>query len=208
MGGSGRPALAAACLWARPARTPSAFWPPGAVTPEVRARGAASKGVRLGPADLHVQVVCNNVVAMQCAEPNTRTLEDIREALRTSGLRVTASRIGVLRLLAAANRPLSHQDVVDALAEHPWNRSTLYRNLLDLVDTGLAFRAVFGGVARFELAGRANSCMEHPHFVCTACGEVNHLEGVRLRIEGDALPRAVLEGHYEVQLRGRCDDCA
>lgn len=134
-------------------------------------------------------------------------LEDIRSTLRSQGLRVTASRVAVLRLLVRAARPLTHQDVVDALVEHPWNRSTLYRNLIDLAEVGLARRTVFGGLARFELIGRSNSCTEHPHFVCTACGGVSHLEGVLVRVEGQGVPEAVAHGHYEVQLRGRCDGC-
>lgn len=145
---------------------------------------------------------------MSRATDPSRSLDDVRRALRAAGLRVTASRVAVLRLLATATRPLTHQDVVDALMDNPWNRSTLYRNLIDLAETGLARRTVFGGLARFEMSGRANSCTEHPHFVCTECGGVSHLEGVLVRVEGQDVPGSVSNGRYEVQLRGRCDACA
>lgn len=145
---------------------------------------------------------------MSRSDDGPRTLDDIRRALRAAGLRVTASRVAVLRLLATSTRPLTHQDVIDALVDNPWNRSTLYRNLIDLAETTIARRTVFGGLARFELAGRANSCTEHPHFVCTECGTVSHLEGVLVRVEGQDVPACVAHGHYEVQLRGRCDACA
>ncbi len=157
---------------------------------------------------LHLQDTCNNLAVMIArTTEESSSLDDIRRTLRAAGLRVTASRVAVLRLLATATRPLTHQDVVDALVDNPWNRSTLYRNLIDLADTDIARRTVFGGLARFELMGRANSCTEHPHFVCTECGEVSHLEGVRVRIEGQELPDSVSKGEYEVQLRGRCDGC-
>ncbi|MCA9519289.1 MAG: transcriptional repressor [Myxococcales bacterium] len=120
---------------------------------------------------------------------------------------MTASRAAVLRLLGTSERPLTHQDVVDSLVGEPWNRSTLYRNLMDLADSGIAHRTVIGGLARFELAGRANSCIEHPHFVCTACGEVSHLEKASVRVDGSGLPDCVTGGEFEVQLRGRCDAC-
>jgi len=135
------------------------------------------------------------------------TLDGVREILREHDLRVTASRIEVLRLLAASERPVAHQDVVDALSELPWNRSTLYRNLMDLTERGLARRTVIGGLARFELNGRANSCAEHPHFVCTSCGDVKHLEGATVRVDGRELPATIAGGDFEVQLRGRCDGC-
>ncbi len=136
------------------------------------------------------------------------TLDDARRCLRDAGLRVTASRVAVYRLLCDAQRPLSHQDTVDALTDQPWNRSTLYRNLIDLADSGLANRTVIGGVARFELVGRDNSCTDHPHFVCTLCGEVTHLDGVLVRVEGHPVPLAVASGTFEAQLRGECDRCA
>jgi Fur family ferric uptake transcriptional regulator len=127
--------------------------------------------------------------------------------LKQAGLRVTASRLAVLDLLARGAEPLSHPDVVEAIGEQTWNRSTLYRNLIDLADAGLLRRTVIAGVTRFEPSGRDNGCGDHAHFVCSDCGEVTHLDGVTVRIEGEARPKALATGHIEVQLRGRCDAC-
>jgi Fur family ferric uptake transcriptional regulator len=127
--------------------------------------------------------------------------------LKDAGLRVTASRVAVLELLSRAPEPLSHPDVVDAIGEATWNRSTLYRNLIDLTDAGLLRRSLINGVTRFEPGDRANACADHAHFVCTACGGVSHLDGVTIRIEGEPGPRALFTGPLEVQLRGRCDAC-
>jgi Fur family ferric uptake transcriptional regulator len=127
--------------------------------------------------------------------------------LKAAGLRVTASRVAVLDLLTQAPEPMSHPDVVDAINEATWNRSTLYRNLIDLADAGLLRRSLINGVTRFEPGDRANACADHAHFVCTDCGGVSHLDGVVIRIEGEPGPRALYAGPLEVQLRGRCDSC-
>lgn len=130
--------------------------------------------------------------------------------MKSAGLRVTASRVAVLELVARASEPLSHPDVVDAIGGGLWNRSTLYRNLIDLAEAGLLRSTLINGVTRFEPVDRANACADHAHFVCTACGEVTHLAGVVIRVEGDGgpVPRALVTGPLEVQLRGRCDLCA
>ncbi len=132
--------------------------------------------------------------------------------LRARGLRVTASRLAVLDLVEASEEPLAHHDVCDKLSDSPWNRSTLYRNLIDLTEVGILVKTEIGGVMRFQRAGRQNACAEHPHFVCTDCGNVTHLDGVVVRVEthegAGASPVAVSEGRIEVQLRGRCDACA
>jgi len=131
-----------------------------------------------------------------------------KQRLKHAGLRVTASRLAVLDLLATAAEPCTHQEVVDFLGESPWNRSTLYRNLIDLTEAGLLRKSVIAGLARFEPSGRDGGCSDHAHFVCSNCGEVTHLDGVTIKVIGSDGPRAIASGAVEVQLRGRCDDCA
>lgn len=151
-------------------------------------------------------------------EPELESLDQVTSGsmrvraalLRDRGLRVTASRLAVLDLVEASEEPLAHHDVVEKLNDSTWNRSTLYRNLIDLTEVGLLVKTEIAGVARFERAGRHNACAEHPHFVCTDCGTVTHLDGVVVRVEGGAhgqQPAAVAEGRIEVQLRGVCDTC-
>ena len=131
--------------------------------------------------------------------------------LRARGLRVTASRLAVLDLIEASEEPLAHHEVCEKLHDSPWNRSTLYRNLIDLTEAGILVKTEIGGVMRFQRAGRQNACAEHPHFVCTDCGTVTHLDGVVVRVDrlegAGASPQAVSAGRIEVQLRGLCDGC-
>jgi len=141
------------------------------------------------------------------AQPGPGVLADPRAAmLRQAGLRVTASRLAVLELLERAREPMTHHDVVERLQGSPWNRSTLYRNLIDLTDAGLLGKTEIAGLMRFERLGRENACAGHPHFVCTDCGTVTHLDDVIVKVEGHG-PRSVASGNVEVQLRGRCDGC-
>ncbi len=132
----------------------------------------------------------------------------LRARLQAAGLRVTASRVAVMELLAASEAPMTHQEVAQHLGDSTWNRSTLYRNLIDLTDAGLLRKTVIAGLMRFEPANRHGGCSDHAHFVCSECGDVTHLEGVAIEVVGHGGPRAIATGDVEVQLRGRCDPCA
>jgi len=91
------------------------------------------------------------------------------------------------------------------VASHNWNRTTVYRNLLDLARVGLARRFDVGDHTwRFEAAGHAR---EHPHFVCNSCGDIECLEGVQLALADDRGPRALRGREVDVQVRGVCDRC-
>ena len=101
------------------------------------------------------------------------------DELRDAGLRATRARVAVLTILRDADHSLTHQEVVDALAGHGWNRATLYRNLLALVEAGFARRADLGDhVWRFEAFDEDGApTHEHPHFLCTECGELECVPG-------------------------------
>lgn len=133
--------------------------------------------------------------------------------LRRVGLRATPSRIGVLGTLRAAGGPRSHAEVADALAGQPWDRATIYRNLIDLVDGALARRTDVDHVWRFEaIVGEGVATPEphpgHPHFVCTVCGEIECLPEIELVVKKAKAPRAIRAKQVEVQVRGRCDACS
>ena len=130
---------------------------------------------------------------------------ELRSELRGAGLRATSSRVAVLRALRGAKRPLSHNEMEALVAGSGWNRTTIYRNLLDLSRGGLARRFDAGDhVWRFEAEARD----AHPHFVCDSCGDVQCLPGVSVAIQRPpAAPKAVKKSAFAVQLRGTCDRC-
>ena len=138
------------------------------------------------------------------------TLE-LQQMLRAAGLRSTAPRVAVLRHLTDVDRPLSHAQIFDALGGAGFDRATLYRNLMDLAETGLIGRTDLGDhVWRFEIRKQvAGHTIEHPHFVCTDCGTVSCLTDTSVRIaRGNASPRSLGGRDVAVQLRAICDACA
>lgn len=137
-------------------------------------------------------------------------IERLRRQIRGAGLRSTAPRVAVLRRLEQARTPVSHAEIVTDLSPRGFDRATIYRNLIDLTQAGLASRTDLGDhVWRFELRQARASDGEHPHFMCTDCGTVACLPGVSVRIRSTrASPRAIRRRHVDIQLKGRCDRCA
>jgi Fur family ferric uptake transcriptional regulator len=136
-----------------------------------------------------------------------RELDDVRAAIRAAGLRATPSRLAVLALLRGQDQPLSHGDVDERLGDR-YDRATLYRNLTDLADAGLARRTDLGDhVWRFEAVAAGHGAAQHPHFVCTGCGVIECLPDVHLAMRRARGPRAVRAKKVEIQLRGLCDAC-
>ncbi len=141
-----------------------------------------------------------------------KELARARELLRASGLRATAARIAVLRVLGEATRPLSHADVCERLARESFDRATIYRNLVDLAEHGLVKRTDVGDhVWRFELRDEAHDEADaaHPHFVCSDCGKLECLPEAAIALHAvRGTPRALRDRDVEIQVRGRCDSCS
>jgi Fur family ferric uptake transcriptional regulator len=91
------------------------------------------------------------------------------------------------------------------------DRTTVYRNLLDLTEAGLVRRTDVGHTFRFELIDRSDDSHEavsHPHFVCTSCGKVTCLPLGTVAVKPmRGAPAALRRGNLEIQVRGRCDAC-
>lgn len=138
------------------------------------------------------------------------TGDEIRTLLREASLRSTASRVAVYRWLATATGPVTHADLVEALASEGFDRVTLYRNLVDLTEAGLVSRTDVGDrVWRYELRDpdATEDESRHPHFTCTSCGVVSCMPELRIdpvSMLGRGRPRIHLD---EVLLKGRCEGC-
>lgn len=133
--------------------------------------------------------------------------EQARRVLQEQGLRATAPRLAVLRVLSDSSDPLSHTEVLERLGETDWDPATIYRNLVKLRDAGVApvvSRAE--GIDRYALAA-SHDAHRHPHFVCADCGRVACLPAeltASMSIEG---PWSASVEKAMVQLRGECPDC-
>lgn len=136
-------------------------------------------------------------------EPEWRTV------LRELGLRATPARIAVCKILSVAEGPLTHAEVANRLDSRGIDRTTVFRNLNDLVEAGLVRRLEVGDhVYRFEWRDRAAASGDHPHFVCVDCGEVRCLPDVAPA----AIPVNRQRSHQivdvtEVLYKGHCSVC-
>lgn len=156
-------------------------------------------------------------------------LEAVKSRVREVGLRCTPARVAVMQHLDAASGPRTHAEVSEALADRGFDRATIYRNLTELTEARLVTRVELGDhVWRFEAKRRGvhgAAAGDHPHFLCTTCGEVSCLDDVRVAITphprqrpgeelGEKKPRsrtaertAGIHSVTEVLLKGLCGDC-
>ena len=115
-----------------------------------------------------------------------RNLDNVKTRIRAAGLRCTTARVAVLEHLDTATGPRTHAEVSEALDDRGFDRATIYRNLIELTDKKLVSRVELGDhVWRFEIKrhGHARDAQgEHPHFLCTTCGESSSLDDVRVAI--------------------------
>ena len=148
---------------------------------------------------------------MATRDKNVESAEErasrLKTLIREAGLRATMPRIEVLGRLEASRAPLSHGDLAEELVPLGFDRATVYRNLNDLVEIGLATRVDLGDhVWRFERRdGSADASGDHPHFLCNDCGDVVCLPEIEI-----PLPREAAKPIRDVQdvvLRGRCSSC-
>ena len=120
--------------------------------------------------------------------------EDLDEALRSAGLRVTRQRAAIVQVLAeAADHPDAnelHRRVQEI--EPAVSLATVYRTLAALADKGVVNRlALDGAPARFETADAPH----HDHIIDVDSGDV--IEFVNAEIE--RLQREIARAHgYEI----------
>lgn len=137
-------------------------------------------------------------------------MQQARDLLRGSDLRSTASRLAVLQYLANFHKPLSHAEVADALVPQGFDKSTLYRCLVELADANLLTRLDAGDHAwRFELRrGETHNDGQHPHFMCLDCGKVTCLPEIEVKIIPTSSKKSgVLGDVTEIFLKGHCTEC-
>ncbi len=138
------------------------------------------------------------------------SVQEARDLLRGADLRSTASRLAVLQHLASFRKPLSHAELADALVPQGFDKSTLYRCLVELADANLLTRLDAGDHAwRFELRrGEDHAASQHPHFMCLDCGKVTCLPEIEVKIVPTGSKKPALMGDVtEVFLKGHCTEC-
>ena len=130
--------------------------------------------------------------------------------LRAVEQRYTSSRRALVDALAAAARPLSMPEILDAAAVP---KSSAYRNLTVLCLAGVVARmAGADDLGRFELAEDLSG--HHHHLTCGSCGLVADVEAPPALEQAlaQAARSAAAETGFEVsshriELEGRCPAC-
>jgi len=150
--------------------------------------------------------------------------EQAREAIRTQGARVTATRVRVLATLLDAVSALTHQEVFDRIGRAvSVDRVTVYRVLEWLVQSGLAHRiAGEDRVWRFSALhqsdhdhpthdghdGEAHTHAQHGHFQCDACRRMFCIDApVGIEQTLQRLPAGFEGRDVEMVVRGLCPAC-
>ena len=146
-------------------------------------------------------------LAMPVSELDTAHAKQI---LRDVGLRATAARVAVIKLLASQASPITHAEVVESLAEFGFDQSTLFRCLNEMADAEILIRLDLGDqTRRFEF--RDSSTREeftHPHFMCVDCGQLSCMNDFSIQITPSRGRRRKQLGTItEIMIRGHCGNC-
>jgi Fur family ferric uptake transcriptional regulator len=122
------------------------------------------------------------------SKPEPGSIDALKSLVRGAGLRCTAARLAVLEQMLTASGPQTHAEVSATLDHRGFDRVTIYRNLTELTEAKLVTRVDLGDhVWRFEAKRHGGDeghghGGDHPHFVCTSCGEVSCLDDVTVAI--------------------------
>lgn len=137
-----------------------------------------------------------------------RIEQEVRALLHRNRLRVTTPCLAVLKLLARAEAPLSHTEVLDQLGKLECDPATIYRNLVKLTEVGITRVASrIDGVDRYALAMPGSKEHSHPHFYCTECKEITCLSAdIRACLEVEESWRESIRSAV-CDLRGLCPAC-
>jgi Fe2+ or Zn2+ uptake regulation protein len=111
-----------------------------------------------------------------------------------------------------AHRPLTADELVRATS---LPQSTVYRNLAELREAGVAVRVPGPGrVDRFEAAEQYSGQHHHHHLVCSQCGAVNDFHpsaalerAIRNELASIGQDEFIASAHV-FDVHGQCAECA
>lgn len=142
-----------------------------------------------------------------CSDGPVRSPEELAEAFRASGLKLTPQRRAVFRVLhEATDHPTAEAVYARVAAEMPSiSLRTVYQVLNDLVAMGEVAALDLGlGATRFD----PTADRHHHHLVCTSCGAVRDLflDDVDVELPADRAGGFAV-GRPEITWRGLCPSC-
>ena len=133
---------------------------------------------------------------------------DFKTELRKTGHKATPARLAILALFAKEKRPMSAQEIVDALPRGI-DQATVYRTIRSFKAKGVIRQIdLRHNHAHYELADLA----EHHHLVCIRCGrieDVHHcgVEEIENKVIKSSKHFSEIRQHA-LEFYGICKNCA
>ena len=129
-----------------------------------------------------------------------------RDMLKSPGLYCTKARLGVIKALLHANRPITQEQVTQAL-DDTFDRVTIYRTLDSLTRADLVHKVFLEERAcHYELAHHCSESQCHPHFTCSQCGQTHCLTDLTIPL-AHSPHHGFLIQRQQVRLEGLCPTC-
>ncbi|MBP9757790.1 MAG: transcriptional repressor [Candidatus Pacebacteria bacterium] len=133
---------------------------------------------------------------------------DIRDRLRSAGLRATTPRLSILKTLNNATRPLSVDEIFRSLSRTGLDRVTVYRTLEHFKRGGIVRDVDLKKISRsYELRDEN----DHHHIVCISCGKTEDFTGCDIEtLASRALKNSrsfTSVTEHSLELFGTCTTC-
>lgn len=136
-------------------------------------------------------------------------MQKVEAILKEHDLRVTPTRVKILKTFMLQHNALSHADL-ETQFKSEFDRVTIYRTLTSFLEYGLLHRVPDdSGVAKYALCkhdGTAhNHDDDHVHFKCKKCEKIECLHD--LEIPRLHLPKKYIMEDANLLIEGICADC-
>lgn len=119
-----------------------------------------------------------------------------KEIFKKAGLKETRGRVLVLELLSRKKKPMSIEEIGQALRSDSPDKVTLYRMMEQFLNHEIVREVdLKEGFVRFEYQGAHH----HHHIVCKSCDRIEHIESDSIE---EALSKA---GKQSKNFRGKID---
>ena len=135
---------------------------------------------------------------------------ELEEVLRKNKLKVTQTRLQILKCYSNSDFALSQLDIEQKLGEY-YDRVTIYRTLASFEEKGILHRVHNPeGPAKYNMC--LSGCSEHEHFdkhlhfYCSKCNNSYCLDSIE--IPQISLPNGYQADSIYMVANGICDSCA
>jgi Fur family transcriptional regulator, ferric uptake regulator len=133
--------------------------------------------------------------------------ERVTAILRACGLKQTAGREALLKVLLNAGKPLSHKEICAELQTLRYDPVSVYRSLETFIASGIVHRVEDENRTwMFALCTCDGGSHCHPHFFCRSCGKCECLKGYQMPEIPGLQDRYIVE-EKRFYVKGICGTC-